>query len=166
MSYEHKNIQPNGQHVIHRWEITATEELDTINVSVNELHKLALDINSNTYYKLSNVTPVVWTKLNYIPITDFIPSEEKGAVNGVAPLDATGKIDSAYLPATSTSVSSVNGQTGAVTIPVPDANTTIQGNTFNGANQLVKLDANGKLPAIDGSQLINVSKPRYVNRKT
>jgi hypothetical protein len=33
------------------------------------------------------------------------------------------------------------------------ANVTQQGNTFNGVNQLLKLDALGKLPAIDGSQL-------------
>lgn len=40
---------------------------------------------------------------------------------------------------------------------LPDArlssNVTQQGNTFNGVNQLVRLDALGKLPAIDGSQL-------------
>lgn len=39
------------------------------------------------------------------------------------------------------------------TIPTIDPNTTIQGNTFNGADQLVKLDGSGKLPAIDGSLL-------------
>lgn len=39
---------------------------------------------------------------------------------------------------------------------VNDANTTLQGNTFNGANQLVQLDGDGKLPAIDGSQLTNL----------
>ena len=33
---------------------------------------------------------------------------------------------------------------------------TTQGNTFNGASQLVKLDSSGKLPAIDGSQLTNL----------
>jgi hypothetical protein len=33
------------------------------------------------------------------------------------------------------------------------ANVTQQGNTFNGVNQLVKLDGLGKLPAVDGSQL-------------
>jgi hypothetical protein len=33
---------------------------------------------------------------------------------------------------------------------------TLQGNTFNGANQLVKLDASAKLPAIDGSNLTNL----------
>jgi len=33
---------------------------------------------------------------------------------------------------------------------------TNQGNTFNGANQLVQLDGTGKLPAIDGSLLINL----------
>ena len=40
-------------------------------------------------------------------------------------------------------------------ISVP-ANITTQGNTFNGASQLVQLDGSGKLPAIDGSQLTNL----------
>lgn len=38
------------------------------------------------------------------------------------------------------------------------ATVTLQGNTFNGANQLVKTDGAGKLPAIDGSQLTNIPK--------
>ena len=38
---------------------------------------------------------------------------------------------------------------------LPD-NVTTQGNTFNGANQLVQLDSTGKLPAVDGSQLTNL----------
>ncbi|MBX7047148.1 MAG: hypothetical protein K1X86_15065 [Ignavibacteria bacterium] len=37
------------------------------------------------------------------------------------------------------------------------SNVTTQGNTFNGTNQLVKTDGSGKLPAIDGSQLTNIS---------
>jgi hypothetical protein len=36
---------------------------------------------------------------------------------------------------------------------------TLQGNTFNGAEQLVKLDASAKLPAIDGSNLTNLPIP-------
>ena len=36
------------------------------------------------------------------------------------------------------------------------ANTTAQGNTFNGASQLVQLDATAKLPAVDGSQLTHL----------
>ena len=35
-------------------------------------------------------------------------------------------------------------------------NVTVQGNTFNGAEQLVKLGIDGKLPAIDGSNLTNM----------
>lgn len=37
------------------------------------------------------------------------------------------------------------------------SNVTVEGNTFNGANQLVQLDGSGNLPAIDGSALTNVS---------
>ena len=36
---------------------------------------------------------------------------------------------------------------------------TLQSNTFNGANQLVKLDATAKLPAVDGSNLTNLNIP-------
>jgi len=39
------------------------------------------------------------------------------------------------------------------------ATVTKQGNTFNAANQLVQLDATGRLPAVDGSQLTNITAP-------
>jgi hypothetical protein len=37
------------------------------------------------------------------------------------------------------------------------ASVTVQGNTFNGLSQLVKLDGTGKLPAVDGSALTGIS---------
>lgn len=46
------------------------------------------------------------------------------------------------------------------------SNVTTQGNTFNGASQLVQLDTSGKLPAIDGSQLTNISSSAPVNMVT
>lgn len=46
-------------------------------------------------------------------------------------------------------------------LQIPD-NITAQGNTFNGASQLVKLDVTGKLPALDGSNLTNISLPTTV----
>jgi hypothetical protein len=36
---------------------------------------------------------------------------------------------------------------------------TLEGNTFNGAEQLVQLDASAKLPAVDGSNLTNLNIP-------
>ena len=45
--------------------------------------------------------------------------------------------------------------TGA-TFSAKSSSVTLQGNTFNGASQLVKLDALSKLPAVDGSQLLNL----------
>lgn len=49
---------------------------------------------------------------------------------------------------------------------LPD-NITTQGNTFNGASQLVQLDNTGKLPAIDGSQLTNLpASPAPANMVT
>lgn len=48
-----------------------------------------------------------------------------------------------------------NNSNGQLQVNLPD-NLTAQGNTFNGASQLVQLDGDGKLPAIDGSQLTNL----------
>lgn len=42
-------------------------------------------------------------------------------------------------------------------LDVSDTSVTKQGNTFNGANQLVQLDSNCKLPAIDGSLLTGLA---------
>ena len=52
---------------------------------------------------------------------------------------------------------SYNDLTNKPTIPTVPENITTQGNTFNGANQLVKLEADGKLPALDGSKLTGIS---------
>lgn len=45
----------------------------------------------------------------------------------------------------------------ATKIDVNDATVTKQGNTFNEPGQLVQLDSNGKLPAIDGSLLTGIN---------
>jgi hypothetical protein len=42
---------------------------------------------------------------------------------------------------------------------VNDANTTLQGNTFNGLSQLVQLNASGQLPALDGRLLTDMGIP-------
>ena len=43
-----------------------------------------------------------------------------------------------------------------VTVQGYNANTTTQGNIFNGVSQLVQTDGSGKLPVLDGSQLTNI----------
>jgi len=48
---------------------------------------------------------------------------------------------------------------------VNDSNTTLQGNSFNSNNQLVKLDSNGKFYAIDGTNLTNINA-KTINGKT
>lgn len=75
-----------------------------------------------------------------------------------------------YLGYGSTNPATINPTTGLMKVPggiegyytaaeidakVPE-NITTQGNTFNGAGQLVQLDEAGKLPAIDGSQLTGI----------
>lgn len=49
-----------------------------------------------------------------------------------------------------------NLNAGTLSDSLLSTNVTLQGNTFNGANQLVKLASGGGLPILDGSQLTNV----------
>lgn len=60
---------------------------------------------------------------------------------------------------TITNINATNLSSGTVSDARLSTNVTLQGNTFNGANQLVKLDGTSKLPAVDGSQLTNISAP-------
>ena len=53
-----------------------------------------------------------------------------------------------------------------VTVQGYDAATTIQGNTFNSADELVQLDVNGKLPVLDGSALINLPSGPFIKYVT
>lgn len=55
-------------------------------------------------------------RLLLIEAAAYIPSSEKGAANGVASLDSTGKVPAGQLPAAAGGVTSVNGLAGAVTL--------------------------------------------------
>ncbi len=49
------------------------------------------------------------------------------------------------------------GTSGDVTLSMDASTVTLQGNNFNGANQLVQLDGSNKLPVADGSNLTNLN---------
>ena len=68
----------------------------------------------------------------------------------------TKKITMSDLGTNLTTVSASNITTGTLSDSVLSANVTLEGNTFNGSSQLVKLDSSSKLPVADGSQLTNL----------
>ena len=70
--------------------------------------------------------------------------------------DLSGQVARNYLEVQVDGTTITTNSSGQLQANVP-SNLTTQGNTFNGANQLVKLDSSGKLPAIDGSNLTNLS---------
>lgn len=56
-----------------------------------------------------------------------------------------------------TNLNASNVTTGSLSDTRLSANVTLQGNTFNLANKLVKLDGSGNLPALNGSAVTNLS---------
>ena len=90
-----------------------------------------------------------------------------GAIPYDAPLDDVADLTNNILDFTTVTVNELSLNIDNSTIKVNDSGQlyadvslpetiTTQGNTFNGVNQLVQLDDEGKLPAIDGSQLTNL----------
>src|SRR5574344_472069 len=63
-----------------------------------------------------------------------------------------------FVPGTKAKAEDVNANFAAVKNAITDDIMTKQGNTFNGNSELVQLTINGKLPAIDGSNLKNISQ--------
>ncbi len=59
--------------------------------------------------------------------------------------------------ATLTAINASNISSGTLSDGRLSANVTLLGNTFNGANQLVLLDASGNLPSLNGSAITNLS---------
>jgi|GEM_PF-3622896 hypothetical protein len=74
------------------------------------------------------------------------------AINGVS-FDGSANIN---IATTSYLADGVSLALTGATFSAKPSSVTLQGNTFNGASQLVKLDALSKLPAVDGSQLTNL----------
>lgn len=81
---------------------------------------------------------------------DYIPTSEKGAANGVATLGSDGLVPTEQLPASGGGVTSVNGETGDVTLNAAGVGalaTTDKGNTT------------GKVPAVNGGYLLGGNMP-------
>lgn len=76
----------------------------------------------------------------------FLAATVAGVANGVASLDATGKVPSAQLPTFATSpVASVNGHTGAVVLGAGDVGA-VSIAVVNANNGVAPLDSTGRLP--------------------
>jgi len=67
---------------------------------------------------------------------------------------ATGTI--AGMTSVSVTAAQFSGDGAATPLLLQSSSVTLQGNQFNAANKLVQLDALGKLPAVDGSQLTGI----------
>jgi hypothetical protein len=90
-------------------------------------------------------------QLSGLSATSFNGANELIQANGTGQLPA---IDGSLL----TDLNASEVLTGTLPDSVQGANVTLAGNTFNGANQLVKTNGSTQLPAIDGSLLINMNK--------
>lgn len=103
---EHKDIQQDGIHIIHRYSVQNQTALDALVPLAEDLHKLILKLDDGVYYRISSVSPYTYQKttitINEQTLIDSIPNKqdvsEKGQINGYASLDGNGHVPSAQLP--------------------------------------------------------------------
>ena len=150
----------------------------TITVTVaddSHIHDTRYYTQSTSNTKYMNKTPTTIADLadlnTFTTSGNFTQDSDVFATNGTNyPVDAKGLLEvisntafiiQRYFPYATSGVYYLRAYQSSVwgsweLIEKNNANTTLQGNTFNGANQLVQLDGTSKLPAIDGSQLLNL----------
>lgn len=111
--------------------------------------ELGLETNTNKIKMGDGVN--AWNALSYIngATGDYIPTAEKGAVNGVATLDATGKVTSAQLPSYVDEVVEAASLTALNALPSEDK---VQGKIY------VALDTNIAY-RWSGSAFVAISNP-------
>ena len=150
---------------------TVVENMDNINTVADNINNLG-DLSTswgNISGDISNQADLQ-TKLNEkVNSSDLSTVATSGSYNDLSnkptipdvsnlatKTELSAKANTSDLSAVATS-GSYNDLSDKPTIPTLPSNITTQGNTFNGANQLVKLTSDGKLPAIDGSLLTGIT---------
>jgi len=121
---------------------------------VNCIQNSMLAPNSVTTSKVANGT-VTTAKLTLDAVTTaqiFDGTITNADINAAAAIDGT-KITGSTIA----NLNASNLASGTVADARLSSSVTLQGNTVNAANGLVKLDASAKLPAVDGSQLTNIT---------
>ncbi|NLH39396.1 MAG: hypothetical protein GX445_04960, partial [Elusimicrobia bacterium] len=127
----------------------------------------------NTFNNLVNITGdlnvgnIVISSGGYITLDklDTAPSVSKGRLY----FDSAGALKISldgtdYVSVSTSTIASIVSDSQQFTgdgsqsspLRLKTSSVTLQGNIFNGADQLVKLDSTGKLPAVDGSLLTNI----------
>ena len=149
---------------------TVAENIEKVNIVADNINNLE-DLSTswgNISGDISNQADLQ-TKLNEkVNTSDLANVAKTGSYNDLSDkptipdvsnlatkTELSAKANSSDLSTVATS-GSYNDLSNKPTIPTLPSNITTQGNTFNGANQLVKLTADGKLPAIDGSLLTGI----------
>jgi hypothetical protein len=128
---------------------------------VTELDELvAPDVNADYISIVDNLTGTLKRTLAKNVGTIIANATTQGNVfntaNKLVQLDSSGR-----LPAISgnllTSLNASNVTGGTLADARLSANVTVQGNTFNGASQLVQLDSSTRFPAVNGSLITNLN---------
>lgn len=66
MTLEHKSIPSDGVHIIHRWKVADVSGLNGLTVYPEDVDKIALREDNDTFYRLKTYSPIEW-----VPVQDL-----------------------------------------------------------------------------------------------
>lgn len=139
---------------------------------ISELASLA-SVASGDFFVVVDVSDTAAGTTKKVTLADFATSvitagnitAQGNTFNGAGQLVQLN--GSSELPAVSgvalTNLNASNLGSGTVADARLSANVTVQGNTFNGASQLVRLDSSTRLPAVNGSQITNLNADQLLS---
>jgi hypothetical protein len=161
--------------------IDAAGNVQSVNTKTGAVVLTTTDISegTNEYFTAARVRAVVLTGLSLVTNAVISATDTVLVAFGKLQAQITANLSTltSHISNTSNPHSVTKAQVGLSDVPNVDTTNasnissgtladarltsavTKQGNTFNGASQLVQLDASAKLPAVDGSNLTNLNIP-------
>lgn len=71
MAVEHNTLPQEAQHIIHRWKVADETEFNAIVPTIDDLDKIALRVDNDTFYRLKSHDPIEWVALGTSQTVDL-----------------------------------------------------------------------------------------------
>lgn len=71
MAVEHNALPKEAQHIIHRWKVADETEFNAIVPTIDDLDKIALRVDNDTFYRLKSHDPIAWVEVGSSETVDL-----------------------------------------------------------------------------------------------
>ena len=81
MAIEHSILPSEAQHIIHRWKVADETALNAIVPAIEDIDKIALREDNDTYYRLKSVAPIAWVAVgSEVDLSNYYTKSESDSI--------------------------------------------------------------------------------------